>query len=110
MQVHNNNLYLKSHTYINNQLKVCRAFYCDYLRTYNTYIHTERAFYCDYLRTYNTYMYIHTELWKCDLLKAITDDTPDKDRTRDCDSPLHKSFRLKSCKTENSLHIETDIF
>ena len=44
--------------YINNQHKLCRAFYF-------------------HIRTYNTHL--HNEWWKCDLLKATTDDAPDED-------------------------------
>ena len=38
---------------------------------------------------------IYIELWKCDLLKATTDDAPDGDRTGDpsTQSPMH--YRLR---------------
>ena len=46
-----------------------------------------------YIRTYNSY--IHIELWKCDLLKATTDDAPDEDRTGDpsAQSPMRYQLR-----------------
>ena len=46
----NNNNNLKSHTYINNQHKLCSAFYCDLENI------------------------MHIELWKCDLLYVTTDE------------------------------------
>ena len=71
----NNNLYLKSHPYINNQHKLCRG-------------------------TKTIFAYIHIELWKCDLLKATTDDAPDEDRTRDpsAQSPMRYQLRQSAIK------------
>ena len=37
---------------------------------------------------------IYIELWKCDLLKATTDDAPDGDRTRDPSAKSLVRYRL----------------
>ena len=36
-----------------------------------------------FIGTKNIYTYLHIELWKCDWLKATTDNIPDEDWTRD---------------------------
>ena len=68
----NNNLYLKS-LHISTININCRAF----IETILEHIYT-----------------IYIELWKCDLLKATTDDALDRDRTRDPSAQSLIRYRL----------------